>query len=97
MLGSRHWARGSIRFVRDEQKVIGTFFGQNRERIVAQLEPNSSWNGEILWDAYLLYGRDARWDGFPTGLIHWGRTIVAGRETLLKDITNLVHAPPGKR
>ena len=42
-------------------------------------------NGEILWDAYLLYGADARWDDAPNSLIHWGRTIVAGRETLKED------------
>lgn len=66
----------------DEQRLLGTFFGHDKERIAAQLEPSSSFNGEILWDAYLLYGRDATWKDFPTGLVHWGRTVVAGRETL---------------
>jgi hypothetical protein len=26
-----------------------------------------------------------KWDDAPTGLIHWGRTIVAGREPLKED------------
>jgi hypothetical protein len=38
-----------------------------------------------MTDAYLLYRADARWDEAPTGLIHWGPTIVAGRETLKAD------------
>ena len=38
---------------------------------------------------YLLYGADAKWDAEPTGLIHWGRTIVAGRETLRGDFQRL--------
>ena len=52
-----------------------------------QLTADSKWSaGDILWDSYLLYGSTARWDEAPTGLIAWGRTIVAGRETLRAEI-----------
>jgi hypothetical protein len=40
----------------------------------------------------VLYGTDARWDDGPTGMIHWGRTIVAGRETLKDDFDRLFAA-----
>ena len=46
----------------------------------------------MLWDAFLLYGPNARWDEAPTDLIHWGRTIVAGRETLKADFEQLFAA-----
>lgn len=48
--------------------------------------------GDVMWDAYLLYDATARWDDAPTGLIHWGRTIVAARETLRADIDGLFAA-----
>ena len=35
---------------------------------------------------------DAKWDEAPTSLIHWGRTIVAGRETLRQDFERLFGA-----
>ena len=74
----------------DEPKTLGTWFAPRTQAIRGQLAPNAAWgNGPILWDAYLLYGADARWDDGPTGLMHWGRTIVAGRETLKADFREL--------
>jgi hypothetical protein len=74
----------------DEPKVVGTWFAPRTDTIRPQLAPDSAWGkGDVLWDAYLLYGADARWDEAPSGLIHWGRTIVAGRETLKGDFDKL--------
>ncbi len=74
----------------DEGKSVGRWFAPRTAGIMPQLATGSAWgNGEILWDAYLLYGAAARWDDAPTGLIHWGRTIVAGRETLKEDFGKL--------
>ncbi len=75
----------------DEAKLIGSFFGQNKSRIQAQLSSDSRGlgRGEILWDAYLLYGQNAKWESFPTGLLRVGRTIIAGRETLKRDMQQL--------
>ena len=74
----------------DEPKAVGTWFGPRVESIKPLLAPGSAWkNGEVLWDAYLLYGSDARWTDAPTGLICWGRTIVAGRDTLKADFEKL--------
>ena len=36
----------------------------------------------ILWDAYLVYGPDARWEDAPTGLRRWGRTILKTQDGL---------------
>jgi len=73
----------------DEGKLVGTRYGGHTNKIGAQLSPGSSWNGDILWDSYLFYGADAQWDEAPTNLVHWGRTIVAGRETLRQDFQRL--------
>lgn len=74
----------------DEPKAVGEWFGQRTSTIRPQLTPDSAWNnGDVLWDAYLLYGTDAQWNGEPTGLMHWGRTIVAARESLKADFEKL--------
>jgi len=58
--------------------------------LLQKLTADSAWaGGDVLWDAYLLYGSDARWDDAPTHLIHWGRTIVAARQSLRDDFAKL--------
>lgn len=74
----------------DEPKAVGTWYAPRTEAMRPLLTPDSRWGkGDVLWDAFLLYGTDSRWDGAPTNLIHWGRTIVAGRETLKADFQRL--------
>jgi hypothetical protein len=75
----------------DEPKAVGQWYAPLTSSIRAELAPGSSWrDGGILWDAYLLYGTNAKWSDTPaTGLIHWGRTIVAGRATLEEDFAKL--------
>jgi hypothetical protein len=73
----------------DERKLAGRWYGERAASMRSQLTPESKWEGEILWDSYLLYGADAKWDDAPTDLIHWGRSIVAGRETLRQDLDRL--------
>lgn len=77
----------------DEGKLVGTWYGRHTNEITQRLSAGSSWNGRILWDAYLFYGADATWNATPTNLIHWGRTIVAGRETLRQDFEQLFGPP----
>ncbi len=79
----------------DESKAVGALFGQNKARMKAQLTTDSNGTGgEILWDSYLLYDVNARWDDFPTGLTHWGRTIVSARDSLQKEFDRLFGANP---
>jgi hypothetical protein len=74
----------------DEPKTLGRWFGPRTAVMKSQLTPDSTWNdGDVLWDAYLLYGADAKWDAEPAGLINWGRTIVAARESLRTDFEKL--------
>ncbi|HEY3885479.1 MAG TPA: hypothetical protein VGL62_09755, partial [Vicinamibacterales bacterium] len=75
----------------DEPKAVGLWYAPYTASIRQELASGSSWsNGPILWDAYLLYGTDARWFDAPTsGLIQWGRTIVSGRDTLKEDFAKL--------
>ena len=73
----------------DELKTVGRYFGARADAMRPQLTPGSGWKGEVLWDSFLLYGRDAEWADAPSGLIHWGRPIVAGRTTLQEDFVRL--------
>ena len=74
----------------DEAKTIGRWFSAHTAAMRPLLSHGSAWSdGDVLWDAYLLYGADARWNETPTGLIRWGRTIVAGRDTLKSEFEGL--------
>jgi hypothetical protein len=81
----------------DEGKVVGRWYGARTDSMRARLTPESAWEGEILWDSYQLYGADSVWTDEPTGLIHWGRTIVAGRQTLGADFEELFTPGPQPR
>ena len=52
-------------------------------------------DGDVLWDAYLIYGPDARWDGDqpPPGVISWGSTILLTRETFQSALLNALARP----
>ena len=77
----------------DETKTVGTFFGQRKADLQSQLTSDSNGTGgAVLWDSYLLYGPAARWETFPTALVHWGRTIVSARETLKREFDRLYGA-----
>lgn len=67
----------------DEKKTVGVWYAQRTAAMRDRLTPESRWNdADVLWDAYLLYGADARWEKEPTQLLAWGRTIVAARASL---------------
>jgi hypothetical protein len=74
----------------DEEKVVGTWYAGRTAVMRERLTPESKWkDGEVLWDTYLLYGSDARWEDAPTPLIHWGRTVVAARDSLAAQFETL--------
>ena len=75
----------------DEPKSIGSWYAARIDSIRPKLTPDSKWgDGDVLWDAWLLYGRDATWAGVePTGLIEWGRTIVMSRDSLKRAVAAL--------
>ena len=50
----------------DEQKIVGRWLVDHGVVDYA---------GEVLWDAYLLFGPEAIWDEMPAPLISWGEPV----------------------
>ena len=73
----------------DNRRLVGRWCAERALSLQSKLTAESNWNGEILWDAYVLYSPKAGWDDAPNGVIHLGRTIVAARETLRIDAERL--------
>ena len=60
----------------DERKDVGTWYGERLGEMASSVAPDAVENeGPILWDAYLVYGPEARWNDAPTGLRRCSRTI----------------------
>ena len=75
----------------DEEKRVGRWYAQQMDDIKDRLAPGArDAGGTILWDAYLVYGPDARWDETPSGLRRWGRPIFATRESLEEEVGRLL-------
>lgn len=67
----------------DEEKTVGRWY-MNR---IAQIQParaagSAGLGGNVLWDAYLVYGPESQWSDSPGGLRRWGRTILGTQEAL---------------
>ena len=56
----------------------------------AALGPSVKGAAPPVWDAYLLYGPNARWSSAPPSPISTGATIYATREKLQKDVLPLL-------
>jgi hypothetical protein len=44
----------------------------------------------VSWDAYYLYGPDAKWESVPSPLVEMGGTIYSERETLKMQLMRLL-------
>lgn len=67
----------------DEEKAVGRWYMQRTPDMQAALAPGSSgFAGDVLWDAYIVYGPDATWETGPAHLRRWGRTILRTRDEL---------------
>lgn len=81
----------------DEDKVVGTWYAARLPEIQKLMAPGSKgYEDPVLWDAYLIYGPDARWSGAPSGLRGWGRTILGTRESL-RDAFEVIHGAAAGR
>jgi hypothetical protein len=87
-------ADGRVTHLWDEEKIVGRWYNERADSMRPSLTPESKWNGQILWDSYLLYAPDATWDDAPTRLLRWGRTIVAAREALRRDFEAMFATAP---
>jgi hypothetical protein len=76
----------------DDERAVGRWYAERAEKMASELAPGASpLGGTILWDAYLVYGPESRWDeGGPTDLRRWGRTILQTREPLQQVMDALV-------
>jgi hypothetical protein len=80
----------------DEPRSIGRLFFGRLPRIAGRAAPGTvAVEGDVLWDAYLLYGRDASWDGddTPPDPISWGRTILLTQETFRREFLSVLARP----
>ena len=55
-----------VRQYYDTQRLIGRWFAQSGQP-----------SDDFVWDTYLLYGPDAKWESEPAPLISSGGTIIA--------------------
>ena len=84
----------------DEEKTVGGFFAPRTqsEEMENTLAPNSSGLGQaVLWDSYLVFGPESKWDNGPSGIRRWGRTIVRTRKDLADAVNVLLAAPGGTK
>jgi len=75
----------------DEQRIVGRMYLQQAARIwpkrAADTVPPQD---EAVWDAYFLYGPNARWGNRLPDVTSWGAPILKTRETLEQRLTRLL-------
>jgi len=62
----------------DPKRVVGSWFAEH------------TGGGEIVWDAYFLYGPDASWTDQPGPLVSSGGTVIGSSEDLAAAFGKLV-------
>ena len=62
----------------DPKRVVGSWFAER------------TGGGEIVWDAYFLYGPDASWTDQPGPLVSSGGTVIGSSEDLAAAFGKLV-------
>jgi hypothetical protein len=71
----------------DESQSVGRLYFQGLPQIWAKRAADTVLPQDvILWDAYLLYARDARWEQQPPDVVSWGSTILLSRDRLKQDL-----------
>jgi len=73
----------------DEHRVLGRWIARDLE-LKMWSRTLGTWT-DTLWDAYLLYGPEARWTSSPGPPIGWGTTIMKSREELRTKLSSLLH------
>jgi hypothetical protein len=75
-----------VRVFWDESRVAGRWFDEN----VTKLGERQGEQGRVEWDAFILYGQDAKWGEEPPDAISWGRTVYEERERLAQDLDSVL-------
>lgn len=68
----------------DTEGDIGRYFGENQDAIGFRY-----FSGATVWDAYLLFGPEAKWTDVPTPLESFGFTVLADKEELAQAVTRI--------
>jgi hypothetical protein len=76
------WPKGLLHDPRvsefwDQAKVLGAWYAR---------QPQHPYPGEVTWDAWVLYGPQAKWTERATGALGWGYTILRTRDQLKRDL-----------
>ena len=67
----------------DEEKVVGLWYASQESGMEPKIVEGSRGLGnEVLWDSWLLYRPDAKWEDGEKGLRTWGRTIIGTRDQM---------------
>jgi hypothetical protein len=64
----------------DERKLLGKWYSTSKEF--------SKGPGDVVWDAFFVYGSDSRWTDQPSGLIGWGSTIISHKNQLAETVAS---------
>ena len=82
----------------DEGKTVGRWYMPRIEEMRDTMSRQSAgFAGNVLWDAYLVYGPEAQWQDAPTGLRRWGRTILRTQDGLREAFTAVVNSDKAPR
>ena len=68
---------------KDTERVSGIWYAENEKECPSL--------GDAAWDAYYLYGKDAKWDEAPEPLVSCGATLIGKSEKLMEAITPLLN------
>ena len=81
----------------DESRSVGRSLFETVPRIWPSRAAESRRpQGGVLWDAYLLFGPDARWDDETPRVLSWGHTILMTRERLARDLSKALGLAAGR-
>ena len=72
----------------DEPQALGRWLAS-----LPQLQDKGLVGGGVMWDTFLLFGRESRWEGVPTHLLSSGHTIIGARKRLEADLPSALAAP----
>jgi hypothetical protein len=82
-----------VRHYWDERRAIGQLYLQ----LLTALWPKRSAetvlsDADALWDAYVLYDREARWGDQHPDVVSWGSPILPSNEALLRNLERIAQA-----
>jgi hypothetical protein len=70
----------------DEERLVGTWLAGESNIEIESLGP-------FVWDAFLLFGSDARWESAPTGLVATGVPVIGEATKLSSAVRRLLDEP----